>query len=174
MAHALSCVTGFPEWNLLENPVVSLCAHGTSLPGNLGGHKSSRLVWTKQVEQLEAGKPARGGWVAGAGPCRAGKAHQWGITRRRRLQGNTQHHFISWSQYELWGSEGSLAPSSCLLSCLRPPDVPPLPERQDPWANISLPLLWFPENRDFALALRLHSPPMLHGSHSDMERGKCA
>ena len=110
MAHALSCVTGFPEWNLLENPVVSLCAHGTSLPGNLGGHESSRLVWTKQVEQLEAGKPARGGWVAGAGPCRAGKAHQWGITRQRRLQGNTQHHFISWSQYELWGSEGFFSP----------------------------------------------------------------
>ena len=110
MAHALNCVTVFPEWNLLENPVVSSCAHGTSLPGTLGGHESSSLVWTKQVEQLEAGKPARGGWVAGAGPGRAGKAHRWGITRRRRLQGNTQHHFISWSQYGLWGSEGFFSP----------------------------------------------------------------
>ena len=41
--------------------MVSSCAHGTSLPGTLGGHESSSLVWTKQVEQLEAGKPARGG-----------------------------------------------------------------------------------------------------------------
>lgn len=68
-----------------------------------------------------------------------------------------------------WALRASLAPSSQRLSCPRPPDVPPLPERREPWANISLHCCGFLKTETLPW---LETPFSSHASQLPLSHGK--